>query len=300
MKKPLKSVCDTCGKCFQTHHGMKIHRKNHDLESQRRRSNAAKKRQECPETLERQSSAAKEACGRPEVRERRSKASKVAWARPGAKEHRTILLRKARARLEVRERRSRVSKEVQNRLDVKERKSRAMKEVCARSEVRERRSRMMKEACGRPDVRERRRLSQDSPKAHMKRHETMKRNGSYGKKMTKPEKAFQEYLHDRFGCDDIEYQKFINRWPIDFYIKSLDAYIQVDGVYWHGLDRSVEEIQMFRSPRDRAIWAKMQTDKKQDEWFKAVGMKLFRINENDVLSSNFATLDLNLSIKELT
>jgi hypothetical protein len=29
-------------------------------------------------------------------------------------------------------------------------------------------------------------------------------------------------------------------WPVDFYVKSINTYIQYDSEYWHGLDRSID------------------------------------------------------------
>jgi hypothetical protein len=69
----------------------------------------------------------------------------------------------------------------------------------------------------------------------------------------------------------------MNIWPIDFYVKSIDTYIQFDGEYWHGLDRPLEEIQKFKTSRDRRIFEGWNRDREQDKWFREQGLKLNRI-----------------------
>ena len=113
--------------------------------------------------------------------------------------------------------------------------------------------------------------------ALQKRHKTMKKNGSYGK--SKVEDKLYEYLCDRFGVEDVERQKLVDRWNIDIYIKSLNTYIQLDGVYWHGLDRPIDLIKEFRTPRDKVIYRTSMTDKEQNSYFEAHQLKLIRITD---------------------
>lgn len=127
----------------------------------------------------------------------------------------------------------------------------------------------------------------NSPAAHKKRHETMKRNNSYVQHKT--EKITYQKLCTYLGEQDLEPQILMNdRWPIDFYIKSLDVYVQIDGVYWHGLNRPIEEIQKFEKPRDVGIFKKMQTDKAQNIWFAEQGLKLVRITDVWIRSVKFS------------
>jgi len=107
----------------------------------------------------------------------------------------------------------------------------------------------------------------------------MKRNGTYRK--SQPEDGLHEYLVKRFG--NVERQKHVNGWPIDFYVPSLDTYVQLDGVYWHGLDRPIEEIRGSSVPRDQQIVRKWETDRKQDAWFVEQGIRLMRITDVDFI-----------------
>jgi hypothetical protein len=121
----------------------------------------------------------------------------------------------------------------------------------------------------------------NTPNACHKRHCTMRDNGSYFNSQS--EHAFYETLCNKFGIDDIQRQITINGWPIDFYIKSIDTYVQFDGVYWHGLDRPLTEIGEFKTPRDKTILRKFQIDREQEEWFKSTGKHLLRVTDKQYL-----------------
>lgn len=119
----------------------------------------------------------------------------------------------------------------------------------------------------------------NSLKACTKRHENMKARGSY--KKSKPEDALYDFLCQSFGTHDVVRQVQVpgKRWLIDFYVKSIDVYVQLDGVYWHGLDRPIEEIAQHKTPRDRQIHRKWLTDREQDEWFRAHRQNLVRVTD---------------------
>lgn len=111
-----------------------------------------------------------------------------------------------------------------------------------------------------------------------KAHATMKRNGTYGKP-SKPEEACYRALCELFGGEDIERQVWVHRWAIDFHVKSINTYVQLDGVYWHGLDRPLEVIAEHRTKRDVIINRKWLTDREQERWFAENGHKLVRITD---------------------
>lgn len=107
-----------------------------------------------------------------------------------------------------------------------------------------------------------------------KKHNTMKRNSTYGK--SRPECELYDVLCSMFGVNDIERQHVINGWAIDFYIKSVDLYVQLDGAYWHGLDRPIDEIKKFKTSRDRTIYTTYVRDREQEAWFKNNHLVLVR------------------------
>lgn len=112
--------------------------------------------------------------------------------------------------------------------------------------------------------------------SYRKRLDTMKCEGTLRK--SKVEDRLHTLLCEAYG--DVERQVIVNdRWPIDFYIKQLDIYIQFDGEYWHGLDRPIELIAEHKTSQDAAIHKKWLTDREQDIWFKSNGLRLFRISD---------------------
>jgi len=118
------------------------------------------------------------------------------------------------------------------------------------------------------------RLSQD-PAYVQRTLATLKRRGHL--QSSRSEDAFYEWLVTQF--DNVERQVVINKWPIDFYVKIIDAYVQFDGEYWHGLDRTLEEIMRFKTPRDRTILRKYQIDREQNNWFHDNDLRLVRITD---------------------
>lgn len=126
-------------------------------------------------------------------------------------------------------------------------------------------------------VSERMSLLARSPDFQRRRHETMKRNGSYGKSRLEDE-LYERLFHE---FPDVQRQVVVNGWSIDFYIPSIDVYIQFDGTYWHGLNRSPEVIASSSHPRDKVILETMSRDTKQDSWFSTNKKQLLRFNDRE-------------------
>lgn len=118
----------------------------------------------------------------------------------------------------------------------------------------------------------------------VKRLETMKRNGSF--KKSRAEDKMYALLLERFEASDIERNRRPDgtAWPIDFYVKSIDTWIQVDGVYWHGIDGQIENHRQNATTdrRSKIIVYKWETDKRQVAWFAERSMRLIRITDKDV------------------
>jgi very-short-patch-repair endonuclease len=126
----------------------------------------------------------------------------------------------------------------------------------------------------------------DFAAAAAKRHESMKRNGTY--KTSKPEDQIYGFLCEKYGTDNVIRQATIEKWPIDFYVKTIDTYIQVDGTYWHGHGRTKEELMNSEHPRDSIILRKKITDEEQAVWFKKHSKKLVRITDEQIKGGEFS------------
>lgn len=99
--------------------------------------------------------------------------------------------------------------------------------------------------CGynKPDVMAR----MKSKESQLRRFEALKRNKSYVKSI--PEEKLSDLLIEKYGENNIERQ-FISEeypWHVDFYIKSIDTYIELQGMWTHGkhpYDKDSEEDQL--------------------------------------------------------
>jgi hypothetical protein len=112
------------------------------------------------------------------------------------------------------------------------------------------------------------------------------RNGDQIINRSSCELFLETKLIEIFGKENVEAGKIVNGWCIDFYIKSIDSYVQVDGVYWHGLDRPVEEIKSSSLDRDKHILSVWKKDRKQNSYFRHKKMRLLRITDDDLKNSN--------------
>ena len=121
------------------------------------------------------------------------------------------------------------------------------------------------------------RFSSQHKETRIKAHETMKKNGTYGK--SSAEDNFYEFLCENFENENVERQYLINRWSIDF--KVGETFIQFDGVYWHGIGRTNNELLTSFAPRDRSIYCARLKDQKQDVWFKENNKNLIRVTDKE-------------------
>lgn len=119
----------------------------------------------------------------------------------------------------------------------------------------------------------------------IRRIDTMKRNNSFQK--SRAEDRMYELLIKQFDVKNIERNKRPagTAWPIDFYVNSIDVWIQVDGVYWHGLDGQLDKHRASSEKRSRVIVYKWETDRKQEAWFTKRNMKLLRFTDKQVLAA---------------
>jgi G:T-mismatch repair DNA endonuclease (very short patch repair protein) len=106
------------------------------------------------------------------------------------------------------------------------------------------------------------------------------RNGSCSKSL--PEEMMNQYLVDFYGVSNVQRQvKVLTQW-VDFYVPIIDTFIQVDGVYWHGLNRSAEVIKLQKTSQDKKIYKQVLRDERLNMYCKDNGIKLIRITDNDI------------------
>jgi hypothetical protein len=114
----------------------------------------------------------------------------------------------------------------------------------------------------------------------IKAHQTKLANGSYGNSSL-AERDLGTVLCELYGQVN-EQVRVTKRWAIDFYVPLLDTYVQLDGVYWHGLDRPIEVIEQFKSSKDVRIRKKIDNDVAQNAWFEQNRLRLVRFTDIEV------------------
>jgi len=126
-----------------------------------------------------------------------------------------------------------------------------------------------------------------------KRIKTMKIRGTTIS--SKPEKQMHQMLINKFGNEYVETQIRIpdTHWIIDFYVKSINTFIQSDGVYWHGLNVNRNTLIESTNPRDQKRIRAWNIDRRQELWFKEQNMHLLRIT--DLAIKNLKELPEDLS-----
>lgn len=99
--------------------------------------------------------------------------------------------------------------------------------------------------------------------------------------LSKPEAMLAVFLREHFGNENVEQQVPIDHggrkmWLIDFYVKTIDTFVEADGVFWHGLDKDYDLLHpMMR--------AKYDADREQDKWFLFNAKKLVRITDKELI-----------------
>lgn len=112
-----------------------------------------------------------------------------------------------------------------------------------------------------------------TPEAERRRFETLKHRGKLWSSI--PEQYLHEILCQHFGVGDVEHHVIHDGFRIDFYVKSIDTYIQCDGLYWHGLTAPYEAL--TGTPK-----AKYDRDRQCDAHFASHGLRLVRITDREL------------------
>lgn len=136
-------------------------------------------------------------------------------------------------------------------------------------EGKRRRVAAIKKTMATPEFRAKR--SQISKAAYPKTLETNRRLGNV--KESKAEREFVAWLRTVYGDESVvHHPHHVNGFDVDVYVAALDAYIQFDGIYYHGLDRPYEQL----SPM---IKRKFDRDRAADRRFPELGLTLIRITD---------------------
>lgn len=96
--------------------------------------------------------------------------------------------------------------------------------------------------------------------------------------LSRPELALVEFLREWFG--EVDQQVPIEHgtgkpWLIDAYVRRIDTYVQLDGEFWHGLDKPYSELHSNGK-------ASYDADRRQDDWFRSRCHRLVRVTDKEL------------------
>lgn len=114
---------------------------------------------------------------------------------------------------------------------------------------------------------------------------------------SKQEEEMYSLLCEEFGSKDVvRGQKILNQF-VDFYIKSLDVYVQIDSIYWHGLNRPLEGIKNSNTRHDKKIYKQVLRDRQLNNYCQDEKIKLVRITDKEF--DNMSNSEILLRITEV-
>lgn len=118
-----------------------------------------------------------------------------------------------------------------------------------------------------------------------KGYETKKEEGTLF--YSKPEEIAAKILEEHF---EIERQVRVENWHVDFLVDQ-KIYVEIDGIYWHGLNRPIEEIRKSSKSSDKTISKKYDKDRMQDQYFKENGLRLIRVTDVEILENAYIVVE---------
>ena len=220
---------------------------------------------------------------RADTRKNRSEIAKKLWQDDSIRQKHKVADNKQDVKLKRAESATRVGSDP----EVLQKRSLARTRSDAKPEVRKRRSDAAKLLGSLPETKARLSRQSTDPKTQAKCYETRKRNGTLMK--SRAEDACHKYLCERFGTEDVSRHLTVNNWSIDFYVKSINTHIQFDGIYYHGLDVSFDELVKRASlhGKSKTILTTFLRDLEQIDWFRMNNLKLIRMIEKQSFEQYF-------------
>lgn len=138
-----------------------------------------------------------------------------------------------------------------------------------------------------------------TPEAMRKKYEAHKKNHTFN--TSKIEQQFKEYLEQNYP-NDFEYQYRSELYPFtcDFYIKSLDLYIEIQGTWTHGghpfdenNQEDIDKLNLWKSKNTKYYNKAIET------WTKLDIKKRNIVKENNLNYLEIFSIDLNECIYQL-
>lgn len=207
--------------------------------------------------------------------------------RPEVKEKQRIIQTEISNRPEQIAKSSAMAKFVQNKPEVRAKTLKTQKDPSSffnSEEAKENRSNGSKRARQNPEIQAKFDAIIRNPATQLKIRNTLKVNNSF--KKSKPEDGIYKILLNNYK---IERQVNIDRKILDFLLTDLNVFIEVDGLYWHGIGKTEEELLSKNNPQAKAIYKKYKQDQILNKYCLDNNIKLLRITDkiaNKIIKNN--------------
>lgn len=118
--------------------------------------------------------------------------------------------------------------------------------------------------------------------AHRKRLQTMKSKG-----MNFQSSRVEDHLFENLKDSFVEVYRHVevNGWDIDFYIKDIDTYVNMNGVYWHGRDMTHKHLEESMTKQSKTILGTKLRDESREKWFLENKKRLVIVWEDELESA---------------
>jgi hypothetical protein len=136
----------------------------------------------------------------------------------------------------------------------------------------------------RDDVKQKISKSQMSPECQEKRNKTLKENGTCKKQSSKAENVLFEMVKLRYP--QTQQHVSINKWNIDLFVPEIETYINYNGVYWHGKNRTDDDLLSSHTKQSKTIFKTRKRDDDRTRWFKENNKKFVVIWEDEFNKEN--------------
>lgn len=98
------------------------------------------------------------------------------------------------------------------------------------------------------------------------------------------ENVFYRFLKNMFVSVSRQY-RVNKKWPVDFYIRDIDTFIEFDGIFWHG--KITPRVIIDNNIKYEGVKRRVQSDLNENQWFRNNSLNLLRITDKDFVYNNF-------------
>lgn len=114
------------------------------------------------------------------------------------------------------------------------------------------------------------------------------------------EDDFHKLLVENFSNFTIKRQVRVGDYLVDFFIDDLDLYVEFDGEYWHGHNKTIQDLEGENNSRSKCILKKKLKDSRQNTFFKKSNLKLLRFTDRQYKNNSQYIIDCISNMQKIS